>query len=492
MLEKLKGFAKDSILYGIGDGLGRLTNILLLPLISRLFTPADYGVIDLLTITYYFLLMTLNLNVLTGIQKYYYKTEGERRRTMLFSATALTSIFIACFTVILVCFSRPLAGLFFGDTVYAKAVIVLAFCLPLEFLYESFLLLLRLNRKTVSFSVINAIQVGSVIILTFAFVVILRLGLIGVFLAKLVTLSMLVLVLAVFHRKEFSPRFDGKTVHEMIAFALPGQPALIIQSVMELLPRYVLVFFTDLTQVGLFGVAFRIATLVNIFVLAFNRAWNPFAFSHFGKPDEKFLYQKIFKVFFASLCFLGLTLTIFAKEFLIVLTPAEYHRAYLLVGGICVYLGLRGVTLIFSTGLYSVNKAVYTSYLNLVQIIAFFISSYFLVPRYHAAGLVGSLMFSIVIYFIAYYAVTMRYFRFPIDLPALAVMSAYAIAATVIFDLTSLPPLTSLGIKPFFLLTTAVIFYFIVFTLKERSVINTHIIKPLYIKISRVKKPCLS
>ena len=85
MIHKLKGLAKDTLLYGLGDSLRRITGIILVPILSRIFVPADYGIIDLLSISYNFTLLAIGFNLLTGLQKFYFERTGEQRRILVSS-----------------------------------------------------------------------------------------------------------------------------------------------------------------------------------------------------------------------------------------------------------------------------------------------------------------------------------------------------------------------------------------------------------------------
>ena len=87
---KLKDFAKDSLLYGIGDALGRLISLVMLPILSRAFLPADYGVIDLLTVGYAFILIGISLNIYPGITKNYYTLNVSDRQKLVTSASFFT------------------------------------------------------------------------------------------------------------------------------------------------------------------------------------------------------------------------------------------------------------------------------------------------------------------------------------------------------------------------------------------------------------------
>jgi O-antigen/teichoic acid export membrane protein len=412
MSNKLKEFAKDSTLYGLGDALGKLGSIILVPILSRIFLPADYGIIDLLNLSYSFLFVTVGLNIYTGLQKFYFLKSEEDRKTLVSSTIVFQLLVSVGIAAMIIIFASDISMIAFGKVNYAREISVLAIALPIDDILEGLMLILRLNRRAFLFSVYSVLRVVLLPLITYVSVVTLRMGLKGVFMAKLLTSAILALLVFTNTRKEFSKRVILREATMLTRFSLPGLPALMILNVMNLLPRYFLAYYSTLTAVGLFGIANRVAQTVEMYKSSFNRAWNPFAFSNAGKSDERYLYETIFRLFATSLIVLSLGLIVFAKEIFMLLTPPEYHSAIPLVAGLCLYYGIRAVTIIYSTGMYAANKVVQTSYLQLIQLGVFVFCSVMIVPVYGAVGIIISMDVSATFFFVVYAVTTKRYFEF--------------------------------------------------------------------------------
>lgn len=243
MNDKLSGFAKDSLLYGLGDGLGQLGSIILLPILSRIFLPADYGIIDLLTVSYGFLLITIRFNILTGLQKFYYLTTGEERRVLVTSVLLALTAFSSFIAILVAQFSRDISVLSFDTQVYYIPITILACCLPLETLSISLLLLLRLKRRAVVFSLYNIITIVLTVSLTFACVVWLETGIKGIFIARITTFGILVPCLLFQQRDEVIRKVNVKSFWNLLAFAMPGHPSILMASLLNVIPIYTGSFF---------------------------------------------------------------------------------------------------------------------------------------------------------------------------------------------------------------------------------------------------------
>jgi len=477
---KLKEFAKDSLFYAVGHWISKLGSFILVPILSRIFLPSDYGIIDLLNFSYVFTLMIISLNMDTGVQKYYFLREGEERKILLSSTMFFRFIFTSLVSFIIVIFSRKISYLVFQRVDYSTAISVLAAALPLADINSQLMLLLRLKRRAVSFSVYNVSYVIIQPVLTYVCVVGLQKNIEGVFIAQLATIIIISVPLLMQQRSDYAKVIKLREAIHIMKFSLPGLPAIVQGSVLNILPRYFLAYFSTLTAVGLYGIADRIANTIEMFKSSFNNAWNPFAFSNAGKADEKYLYEQVFRLFALCLLLLITALAFFAKEILSLLTPASYHSAAILVGGICVYYALRALTLIYSTGLYSVNKVAHTSLLAAVQVVVFVISAVVLVPYYNAMGLVLSLDVSALVYFICYGLTVKKYFSFNFSSRRLIIALALAILGEGYVYHLSLASnnVTSVNIflKKLILLSVyAISSYLIVLKKNERNAIGNRI-----------------
>ena len=127
---KLKEFAKDSLIYGVGLWIGKLGGLILVPILSRIFLPSDYGIIDLLNFSYLFILTVINLNIDTGMQKFYFLREGEERKILLSSTMAFRFIFASIVGFLFVIFSKKISQLVFHKTDYWTDISLLAVILP--------------------------------------------------------------------------------------------------------------------------------------------------------------------------------------------------------------------------------------------------------------------------------------------------------------------------------------------------------------------------
>ena len=78
-MSRLKQLGKDSVIYGVGGVLARGVTFLMLPIYTRVFTLADYGTIELLTVMSSFLAVILVMGMDSAQSMYFFKHKEEGR-----------------------------------------------------------------------------------------------------------------------------------------------------------------------------------------------------------------------------------------------------------------------------------------------------------------------------------------------------------------------------------------------------------------------------
>ena len=340
---KLRGFAKDALLYGLGDFGGKVAAFILVPIISRILTPAEYGVLDLLNVSAIFATAVIGMNLLSGLQKYYYLADGEERRILVTSTVVFLLAVTSCSAALLMLLSRSISSFAFGSAKYHRLILLYSATLPVSALLDTMLLLLRLERRAIVYSAYSIASATVLPITTYLCVVTLGLRMDGVVAAMLATSTALSLALVLHHRRQFTRRIDFGRVLHLARFSLPGVPGSVAGNIQNLLPRYFLGFYGGLTAVGLYAMADKVAKIVDMLKAAFNRAWNPFAFSNAGKDDERHLYERVLKFFSSGMLLVCLLLGVFSKQVFWILTPATYHGAEVYVAGLCLFYVLKSL-----------------------------------------------------------------------------------------------------------------------------------------------------
>ena len=72
--------AKDSAIYGVSTAMGRFVHLLLAPILTRIFSPEDYGVIALIQLAIGFATIFGGMNLSSGVGYHFYKADFEKSK----------------------------------------------------------------------------------------------------------------------------------------------------------------------------------------------------------------------------------------------------------------------------------------------------------------------------------------------------------------------------------------------------------------------------
>ena len=272
----IQALGKQSLIYGFGHILTRLITFFLLPLYTHMFTPEEYGVVSLAYAFMGFALILYRYGMDSALMKYAAQKEGQERGEYISTIYGLQMISGVIFSCII----------FFSRNIIAKIVLgvdqpgwiaVLSGLLLLDALWNLPVLLLRTEEKPVSFIAFNLINVLSTMGFNIFFVVILKMGILGVLLANLAASSiMFIFSLPIIMKRVSFRNIQPVTLKIVLKFAIPFLPAGIFTMIMELANRYLLYWMAGTQEVGLYSAGYKLGIFGLIVVMGFNMGWTPY------------------------------------------------------------------------------------------------------------------------------------------------------------------------------------------------------------------------
>ncbi len=387
-LSMIKKLAGESVVYGLSGIISRFIGVFLIPIYTRVFVPADYGIISLITNSFTLLGILVILGMDNSLHRWYYEDEDEEDRKKSLN-TFLWSCFVlaAAFTLLLAVFHNFFAIWILGEPEAAQIVLVAAFNLPLTVFIVFTGNVLRIQRRAVYTSVFTLTTSLITILLNVLFVVVIRAGVIGIFYAQVITSIIAVVWTLVLFRDKISPRyFNWQRWKEMFFFSYPLIPGGIAFWVINLSGVLFIKSFSNTREVGLYQIGTAIASAMAMLTGAFQMAWGPFALSIYKQPDAKQVYALALNVYLGVTSFIAVLITLFSFEILTVLTTQNYLDAYLVAGILAFnylvigigYIAIIGTSIVKNNKAYGIASLVSAGLLIVLNLI--------LVPVYGKEG----------------------------------------------------------------------------------------------------------
>jgi O-antigen/teichoic acid export membrane protein len=398
MIERFKFLAKSSIVYGIGGVLGTLIGVFLTPVLTRVLSPADYGTIDLVSAVTNIVLIFMIVGLDAAMMVHYYETKDPgHQKTILTSAFFFMVGLSIVFCVIAIPFSDAISQRLFGSTAQAGILKLNFLTLPFMLFVLASLVVLRLRFRAWHYTAINILKLLLSIGLTIYLVISVRSGLTGYFQAMLIGNVAAAILAAIFVRRWLSWRPSVTHLSSMLKYGLPLIPAGIADYTLNLLDRFFILHYRNLSEVGLYAVGIKVGSIILLLVNAFQLAWGPYAYSIASQPDAKPFYAKMLTYYFLLTGSLGLMVAVFAREILLIFTAPAFIEAYRVVLPIAFGLILYGAYYIVTVGISITHKTKHAAWTTIVAAALNVGLNFLLIPHF---GMIGAAMATMLSYLV--------------------------------------------------------------------------------------------
>lgn len=380
---------KESAVYGLSGIVTRSLTIFLVPIYTRVFTPADYGTMAIIASITAVAACFLGLGAEAGVSAYFYDSDDEQHRAdLLFNYLVLQVVTGLALAGLLWWSSAWLAGTFLesaaGQVYLVLAAATIAFSAIGSVVFNAF----RLLRRPWALVVYSLASAAAGLALSILFVVVLRYGLWGNYVAGLVVTAVFAVValwlLRGWIRKGM---FSVPVIRSLVKLGLPYIPTGLALMVIAFSGRFILEHLHSLEEVGLFSVATSLAAGLGLLTGAFQMALGPYALSIQHQPDARATYADILTFLLVGGMALAVGLSVFAREVLVLLTTPLYLDAAVAVPFLAANVVAVSVSYIASLGCWIGKRTGGLAWTTSVGAVVNIVAGLALVPRF---GIIGA------------------------------------------------------------------------------------------------------
>lgn len=329
-------FFKDFFIYGFSSILGKIAAIFLIPIYTSILTKEEYGAMALIISCYGIIDIVANLNIHSGIARDYYE-EGINREKLL--STGFYSILCISIitTIILYLFRTPIFYHLLGlKEEFYNAFTVMLFTVPVTCLHTYFAILTRYKRKPILYSIGTLISTVLSIGITISGVVYLRAGIISYFIASFVSGLLSTLYFYFINKDYIKILYSKDYIKKALKFSLPTLPAILAGWIDNSLGQVLIGKHISLSVLGVYSIAISISSVFTLITTAFRNVWNPFLYENYKKDDFNNSIKNLFILLSAFLIITSVTLSLFSKEIIYLLTNPSYIDASKYITLLCI------------------------------------------------------------------------------------------------------------------------------------------------------------
>ncbi|MFN2423637.1 MAG: lipopolysaccharide biosynthesis protein [Cryomorphaceae bacterium] len=394
MIKDLKRTFGQSAVYGLGNVLVKATGLILLPIYLDALSTDAYGMLVLFEVITQFMVGVFSFRLQSSLLRFGSEVdEGEAVKRIYFTATAsmfvIAALIFAAFWPL-----GPLVNqLIFEGEARVSIFLVLFASVALEMLLLMPLQLCRLKEAPVKYTAFLSLKLIGMLGFVSYFVLVEDLGvygaILGIFWANAVTL----LATVPMQIRNMLPRFDKAVAIEMFRFGTP----LIFTSISAILlsigDRVIIKIFGDFSEVGVYGLAYKIGSVVNLLVInSFSLGFLPVAFKKYGTPGFERFFAKTLTYFCMVTVLLTLGVSLYSKELIKILSKdePEYWIAVVLVPFIAFTFVFKAIQFFISITFHLTKRTRYDAVVTMAGFGLNIALNFALIPFYGMYGAIAA------------------------------------------------------------------------------------------------------
>jgi len=384
---RIRGLFSDALAYGFGNYLSKIVGFLLIPVYTRYFTTADYGILALVNVFGAILFVFLNMGQGSAIFRHYFDSQDPESKETVVSTGFRLILYVSLPLSLLVMFSsKQIASLLIGNPELALLVaLTSAGMIGKEFTHIPFAKL-RAERRAIQYAGFAVTRTTLSMGLSILFVVVFDQGILGVLLGVCIAEFVLCFLMYPSIIGCLKRPFSRKRARELLGYGLPFIPTGMAGFVLNLSDRFFLKHFATLDDVGLYALASRFGEGTWLLSSAFTMAWPAFAFEHSRSAEGPQLLGRVSTYYLAGMGFVWLGTSIFAKEAIMLMASSDFHQAYTVVPLLALGATLHGVVIVGSVGVGIKKQTIYLPVIVGLSALVNLALNYLWVPTYGMMG----------------------------------------------------------------------------------------------------------
>lgn len=328
MMERLKLFISNFLIYGMGGVINKIIPMIMLPFVTRLMPNTEYfGLNDISTIIVQFGSSLAIMGMYDAMFRLFFdRDDKEYQRKICSSALAFTLVtsFIIFFTLLLC--NKWLTVLFFSDEKYTTLLYISAISILIGATNSIVSAPTRITNKRTIYLLTNALSS----VLSYSISIPLLLNgyyLIALPLAGLISAITLEIIFWGINKNWFSFKLINKNlIKEMLKIGLPLLPNFLIYWVFNSSDKLMIAKILGNDQAGIYAIGAKVGQISQLIYTAFAGGWQYFAFSTMKDNDQVKLTSRVME-YLSLITFLGsLLIVCFCNQIFSLFFTGDYIK----------------------------------------------------------------------------------------------------------------------------------------------------------------------
>jgi O-antigen/teichoic acid export membrane protein len=433
------------VIYMLPTILTKGLGFLLLPIYTHAFAPSDYGALDLITSLGPMVQIVICIEVVQGMVRLRVDLPPEERARLTGTTWLFSLLMYAVFVAVALPAAPWLAQHVLGGSEFTDVTRIGIVAMSLTGLATMFLNQFRWELRSTTYTILTTCYAVSTIAVAALMALVLDLGVFGVLAGQAASAAVFSVVAILLARHSVRWVLSGPLLRRMLAYSWPLVPASLSVTLTLYFDRIALTILTSLQEVGVFGVAARLASVVTILVAALQTAVMPLILAHYTEPRTPASLAKIFRWALAILLSVCLALHLAAEGLVALIAPRSYAEAAQLVPVLALAMMVNQLY-VFFPGMSLAMKTRQQLAVTVAAAVVALVTNLAFIPVLGALGAALASLSAALVFFVLWTAASQRHYPVPLDRGVLSrgvllfvavSAAAYALDGSNLADLTT-------------------------------------------------------
>ena len=395
---KFKQLFSHGIIYGLTSSLQSILSFVLLPVLASFYSTEEFGVYSLLLVMGAFASSVFYLGASSALGRYYYEEDSiEYKRVVISSAFQLTAFGALLLILLATLFASNISSIAFQTIKYSLHIKLAFYGVGCTFLLNLLTLILRYDNKSKLFMVVTITSVLLNFLITYILLSYYNYGILapltGLFISNLVSF----LILLVYIREHLDSAVYPVYLFKLLSFGIPALVTSLLFYVLDLADRFIIKDLLNISEVGVYSVAYKVASIVNVLLIApFGLIWAPFRMQNSkNELETKILMVKVTSYMFIIGFLIILFTLLYGRSLMaIFFDKPEFLEAAQIIPILIMGIFLFGIQNILDYGINLHKKLHYYIMTSICGILFNIVANYTFIPMWGLKGAAFATMFT--------------------------------------------------------------------------------------------------
>ncbi len=356
----------------------RALGFISIPILTRLLTPSDYGIVSVF-ITYSSIFATLfTLNTYVAVGRYYYEEKDDFKEFL--GTTLLINVVLFFFSAALIIILKDKFQSWLN--IDYNLLYLLFPVVGITILSSIFEQVFSPRRESKKIAIVNSLRAYIGFALTVVIILLLNEK---KYLGQIYSLVLTGIVASIYFIIQLRPyvkiTFRKDLMVYIFKYSIPLIPYFLSGIILEQFGRVMIADYTGFNDAGLFSFAYNVGALMAMVVIVTNQAWVPYYYEYMnGKNYEK--HDREMNLILRATLVIAFALICFGYEIGYILAAKQFHEGLVMVPLIVLGFVFFQIFYIYARNFEFHRKTVYLSVTILLSGVAVIVLNMIFIPIY--------------------------------------------------------------------------------------------------------------